>query len=132
MLTGRIPQALALALEAHTGQKRKGTDIPHIAHAMAVAAIALEHVADEAEQAMAALLHGAVEDGESHFSHHIRAQFDDRVANIVESYTDGVSEANGKKEECKPRKQRYLARLPQAAHCPHHGERPSTHWHCRV
>jgi (p)ppGpp synthase/HD superfamily hydrolase len=110
MLTGRIPQALALALEAHTGQKRKGTDIPHIAHAMAVAAIALEHVADEAEQAMAALLHGAVEDGESHFSHHIRAQFGDRVANIVESYTDGVSEANGEKR----RMQASQAALPRA------------------
>lgn len=98
MLTGRISQALALAVEAHTGQKRKGTDIPHIAHPMAVAAIALEHVADEEEQAMAALLHGAVEDGESRFSHHMRAQFGDRVANIMESYTDGVSDANGEKK----------------------------------
>ena len=30
MLTDRIAQALALAVEAHDGQKRKGTAIPYI------------------------------------------------------------------------------------------------------
>ncbi len=43
MLTERISQALALAVEAHTGQKRKGTDIPYVAHPMGVASIALDH-----------------------------------------------------------------------------------------
>ena len=32
MLTERISQALALAVEAHDGQKRKGTETPYIAH----------------------------------------------------------------------------------------------------
>jgi len=62
MLTEKISMALALAVEAHTGQKRKGTDIPYVAHPMGVASIALDHGADE-EQAMAALLHDAIEDG---------------------------------------------------------------------
>jgi (p)ppGpp synthase/HD superfamily hydrolase len=113
MLTAKIAHALALAVEAHTGQKRKGTDIPYIAHPMAVAAIALEHGADE-EQAMAALLHDAVEDGGAPYAQRIRALFGDRVANIVEGCTDGVPDENGKKEEWKPRKDRYLAHLPQA------------------
>ena len=94
MLTARISQALALAVEAHDGQKRKGTAIPYIAHPMAVASIALEHGADE-EQAMAALLHDAVEDGGPQYAILIRNQFGDRVADIVEGCTDGVRDANG-------------------------------------
>ena len=114
MLTERFAKALALAIEAHDGQKRKGTDIPYISHPMAVAAIALEYGADE-EQAMAALLHDAVEDGGAPFAHRIRTQFGDRVADIVEGCTDGVPDASGQKEEWKPRKTRYLDHLQHAS-----------------
>jgi GTP pyrophosphokinase len=114
MLTERFAQALALAIEAHDGQKRKGTDIPYISHPMAVAAIALEYGADE-EQAMAALLHDAVEDGGAPFAHRIRTQFGDRVADIVEGCTDGVPDASGQKEDWKPRKTRYLDHLQHAS-----------------
>lgn len=113
MLTEKIAQALALAVEAHDGQKRKGTNIPYIAHPMGVASIALDHGADE-EQAMAALLHDAVEDGGPHFAKRIREQFGDRVADIVEGCTDGVPDANGKKEAWKPRKERYISHLQHA------------------
>jgi (p)ppGpp synthase/HD superfamily hydrolase len=47
MLTQRLAQALALAIEAHDAQYPKGADTPYPAHPMAVAAIALEHSADE-------------------------------------------------------------------------------------
>lgn len=113
MLTERIAKALALAVEAHDGQKRKGTNVPYIAHPMGVASIALDHGADE-EQAMAALLHDAVEDGGVHYAKIIREQFGDRVANIVEGCTDGVPDVNGKKEAWKPRKERYIAHLQNA------------------
>ena len=89
MLTERIGRALALAVQAHDGQKRKGTEIPYLAHPMGVASIALDHGADE-DQAIAALLHDAVEDGGQHFAKIIREQFDERVADIVEGCTDGV------------------------------------------
>ena len=36
MLTNRFSTAVALAVEAHAPQKRKGTDIPYIAHPLAV------------------------------------------------------------------------------------------------
>lgn len=114
MLTDRIAQALALAVEAHDGQKRKGTQIPYIAHPMAVASIALEHGADE-EQAMAALLHDAVEDGGPEYALRIREQFGDRVADIVAGCTDGVPDAAGKKEAWQPRKERYIAHLEEAS-----------------
>lgn len=113
MLTEKIAKALALAVEAHDGQKRKGTSIPYIAHPMGVASIALDHGADE-EQAMAALLHDAVEDGGLHYAKRIREQFGDRVADIVDGCTDGVPDANGKKEAWKPRKERYISHLRTA------------------
>ena len=114
MLTERIAQALALAVEAHDGQKRKGTQIPYIAHPMGVASIALEHGADE-DQAMAALLHDAVEDGGPEFAHRIREKFGNHVADIVLGCTDGVPDASGKKEAWKPRKERYIAHLEEAS-----------------
>ncbi len=114
MLTPRLALALALAIEAHNGQKRKGTQIPYVAHPMAVAAIALEHGADE-DQAIAALLHDAVEDGGAPYAERIRQQFGDRVAAIVDGCTDGVPDANGHKEDWKPRKLRYIAHLEQAS-----------------
>lgn len=114
MLTDRIAQALALAVDAHDGQKRKGTQIPYIAHPMGVAAIALEHGADEA-QAMAALLHDAVEDGGPEYAERIRQQFGDRVADIVLGCTDGVPNAAGHKEAWQPRKERYIAHLREAS-----------------
>jgi (p)ppGpp synthase/HD superfamily hydrolase len=114
MATDRIYQALALAIEAHDGQKRKGTDIPYIAHPMGVASIALEHGADE-EQTMAALLHDAVEDGGQEYGQRIRQQFGNRVANIVQGCTDGVPDASGTKEAWTPRKERYIAHLKDAS-----------------
>jgi (p)ppGpp synthase/HD superfamily hydrolase len=113
MLTEKIAKALALAVEAHDGQKRKGTNIPYIAHPMGVASIALDHGADE-EQAMAALLHDAVEDGGAHYAKRIREQFGDRVADIVYGCTDGIPDANGQKEAWKPRKERYISHLQKA------------------
>jgi len=114
MLTERITHALALAIEAHDGQKRKGTEIPYIAHPIGVASIALDHGADE-DQAMAALLHDAVEDGGQHFAKIIRDQFGERVANIVQGCTDGVPNENGIKEPWLLRKERYIAHLRQSS-----------------
>lgn len=114
MLTERIGRALALAVEAHAGQKRKGTEIPYLAHPMGVASIALDHGADE-DQAIAALLHDAVKDGGQHFAEIIREQFGDRVADIVAGCTDGVPDASGVKEAWLPRKERYIAHLRESS-----------------
>jgi len=114
MLSERLSQALALAIEAHNGQFRKETTIPYIAHPMAVASIALEYGADE-DQAMAALLHDAVEDGGAKYAKIIRSKFGDRVANIVDGCTDGVPDKNGNKSDWKQRKESYLAHLMSAS-----------------
>ena len=114
MLTERLSQALALAIEAHNGQFRKETTIPYIAHPMAVASIALEYGADE-DQAMAALLHDAVEDGGANYAEIIRSKFGDRVADIVNGCTDGVPDNNGIKPPWKQRKESYIAHLTSAS-----------------
>ena len=113
MLTKRFSQGLELAGRAHDGQVRKGTGIPYIAHPMAVASIALEYGADE-DQAIAALLHDAVEDGGAEYEQEIRERFGARVADLVMGCTDGIPDATGQKPPWKQRKEKYLAHLEMA------------------
>lgn len=105
----RFSAALALANWLHAPQTRKGTDIPYIAHLLAVAAIVIEAGGDE-ELAIAALLHDAVEDqGGQPTLTRIRAQFGERVASVVEacSDTDVVP-----KPPWRARKQAYIDAVP--------------------
>ena len=113
MLTQRLGQALALAVQAHDGQMRKGTAIPYIAHPMGVASIALEFGASE-DQAIAALLHDALEDGGPHYAPLIEAQFGAGVLALVQACTDGVPDASGAKADWGERKRAYLAHLAEA------------------
>ena len=74
-LAERFDAALASASEAHRAHCRKGTTIPYVSHLMGVASIVLENGADE-DQAIAVLLHDAVEDqGGAPRLADIRAQF---------------------------------------------------------
>lgn len=87
-LTERFEEALTYAARAHAGQLRKGTRTPYLAHLLAVAAIALEHGANE-DEAIAALLHDVVEDcGGKPRLEEIEARFGKTVATIVEGCTD--------------------------------------------
>lgn len=113
MLTQRLAQALALALRAHEGQVRKGTQIPYIAHPLGVASIALDLGATE-DQAIAALLHDALEDGGPQYEPLIQAQFGDEVLALVQACTDGVPDASGEKADWGERKRAYIAHLAQA------------------
>lgn len=94
MLSKRFTQAMTFAAELHAQQVRKGTDIPYLAHLLAVTAVVLEHGGGE-DQAIAALLHDAVEDQGPHFpggSDGLKAEiahrFGTNVRTIVEACTD--------------------------------------------
>src|SRR5687768_13695248 len=88
MLTDRFEQALTFAARAHATQTRKGGDIPYLAHLLSVAALVLEHGGDE-DQAIAALLHDAVEDqGGPAMLAQIATTFGERVAEIVRGCSD--------------------------------------------
>ncbi len=85
--SARFEQALKYAVSLHRSQLRKGTEIPYVAHLLGVCSIALNHGANE-EEAIAALLHDAVEDqGGQPRLVEIRAQFGDKVAEIVSGCT---------------------------------------------
>ena len=113
MFTERFVAALALAVEAHDGQLRKGTQIPYVSHPMAVASLALEFGADE-DQAIAALLHDVLEDGGPDYAPRIQASFGPRVLALVQACTDGVADRTGAKPPWAQRKQAYLAHLADA------------------
>ena len=107
-LTGRFDEALAYASHIHRAQRRQGSEIPYVSHLLAVAAIALENGADE-DQAIAALLHDAVEDqGGLAQLETIRARFGEDVAAIVADCTDAHEEP---KPDWRPRKEAYVASL---------------------
>src|SRR5690242_177292 len=83
----RLSHASALAFQIHATQIRKGTTTPYVSHLLAVAAIVLEHGGEE-DQAWAALLHDAIEDGGLEWEGIIQDRFGPRVAGIVRDCTD--------------------------------------------
>ena len=91
-LTNKFDEALELASHLHREQARKRTQIPYVSHVLAVTALVLDYGGTEA-QAVAALLHDAVEDcGGKPILVEIEAQFGPEVAAIVESCTDSFEE----------------------------------------
>jgi GTP pyrophosphokinase len=107
-LSPRFEQALVYAAILHSGQARKGSSIPYISHVLSVAALALENGANE-DEAIAALLHDAVEDaGGAPRLEDIRGRFGGAVAEIVLGCTDTDQTP---KPPWKERKQQYIAHL---------------------
>ena len=108
ILTERFEQAFLYASHVHGGHRRKGTSIPYLSHLMGVASLTLEHGGTE-DQAIAALLHDAVEDqGGQERLDDIRARFGEGVAEIVRDCTDSHEEP---KPEWRERKEAYLLSL---------------------
>jgi (p)ppGpp synthase/HD superfamily hydrolase len=108
MLTRRFQDALVYASELHSRQTRKGSGVPYVAHLLGVASLVLEDGGDE-EQAIAALLHDAVEDqGGRATLEDIRRRFGGVVAEIVAGCTDADTVP---KPPWRERKERYLAHL---------------------
>ena len=114
MLTDKFSKAVSVANYAHYDQTRKGTAIPYIAHPLAVASLAIEFGATE-DQAIAALLHDAIEDGGAEFEQVILEAFGEAVLAMVQGCTDGVPDANGEKADWWDSKTAYLAHLEKAS-----------------
>jgi (p)ppGpp synthase/HD superfamily hydrolase len=110
-LTPRFVEALAYAAAVHAGQSRKGTTVPYVAHVLGVCALVLEDGGGE-DEAIAALLHDAVEDGGGlPVLAEIRRRFGDRVAEIVWACSDTDETP---KPPWKERKVRYIAHVRAA------------------
>ncbi len=113
LLTFRFQGALCYAFALHNEQSRKGTDpsIPYFSHLIAVTSIVLDNGGNE-DEAIAALLHDAVEDqGGMPTLCKIQQLFGNNVAEIVDGCTDSHSNPKPPWEE---RKVKHLARLQTA------------------
>jgi hypothetical protein len=108
LLGPRFDRAFALARELHGSQLRKGTDVPDVSHLLGVTSLVLDDGGDE-DEAIAALLHDAVEDqGGPPTLRRIRQLFGRRVADIVAACSDTDVTP---KPPWRERKQSYLAHL---------------------
>jgi (p)ppGpp synthase/HD superfamily hydrolase len=112
LLSIRFVEALVYALALHRRQQRKLSAAPYAAHLMSVASLALEYGASE-DEAIAALLHDAVEDqgGESTYRT-IHRRFGSTIADIVHECTDAYGEP---KPPWRQRKEAFLQRLEHAS-----------------
>lgn len=107
----RFRRAFLFAADKHSGQTRKASTIPYIAHLMGVASLVLEFDGDE-DMAIAALLHDVVEDcGGLPMLAEVRRRFGTRVAKIVDGCTDSYVEP---KLPWRERKETYLRHLKKA------------------
>lgn len=111
-LTARFGEALVYAAELHKNQVRKGTTIPYVAHLLSVAGIVIEYGGTE-DEAIAALLHDAVEDqGGAPTADAIRSHFGEAVLDIVMGCSDSEGEPKPLWNE---RKEAYLAHIGPAS-----------------
>jgi len=110
-LTGLYFEAVAYAAALHATQVRKGTHIPYMSHLLGVSSLVIEAGGTQ-EQAIAGLLHDAVEDaGGMPRYHDIEARFGDDVARIVLGCSDSTDEKLKASIPYWDRKTVYLKRL---------------------
>lgn len=111
-LSARFDEALVCASRLHARQMRKGGKIPYLAHLLSVAAIVLEYSGTE-DEAIAALLHDAVEDqGGDATRQEIQRRFGTAVVAIVNGCTDTDTVP---KPPWQVRKEAYIAHLRGAS-----------------
>lgn len=112
-LTPRFVEALRVAAEVHLDQTRKGEgQIPYLGHLLTVAGTVIDVGGDE-DQAIAALLHDAVEDcGHKITLAEIEKKFGKRVARMVDDASDMVMvEKDQKKGPWLERKQAHIDKV---------------------
>jgi (p)ppGpp synthase/HD superfamily hydrolase len=113
MLTERFSAALAYACALHRTQTRKGVATPYVSHLLAVSALVLEHGGTE-DQAIAALLHDAVEDqGGVVTAREIFGRFGPAVGQIVMTCTDAAPAEGVAKPAWRQRKLAFIERLAE-------------------
>jgi (p)ppGpp synthase/HD superfamily hydrolase len=113
-LSSRFTSAVEYARTLHI-ERRKGTDIPYMAHLLGVAALVMGeagHADVTEDMVIAALLHDAAEDhGGQLRLDDIEHNFGRDVAQMVESLSDSLVEDSSRKAPWRERKENYLKRL---------------------
>lgn len=99
----KTTQAIVFAVNAHTGQFRKGTSIPYITHPVEAMGVAATLTNDE-DILCAAVLHDVIEDA-GVTAEELRARFGDRVAELVCAASEDKMRSLTAEESWKARKQ---------------------------
>ena len=107
-------EALIWAASMHRDQMRKNTRVAYIAHLVAVSSLVLEDSGTETE-AIAGLLHDAIEDCGSHVESILRQRFGDAVVDIVVECSDAAPAYGEPKAPWPVRKQAYVDHLRTTA-----------------
>ena len=109
----RLGRALGRAVEWHGDQRRKSGGAPYVSHLLQVAGMVLEH-GGSVDQAIAGLLHDAVEDTDATVAD-VEAEFGPTVAAIVSACTDTLDDDTPDAKSPWPeRKARYVEHLRTA------------------
>jgi len=111
--TELLDRAIVFAVRAHAGIERRGKGFPYIVHPMEAVEIVATMTSDQ-ELLAAAALHDTVEDTDTTVEQ-IRAEFGDRVADLVASESEDKGCGVSKEESWHARKQAAIDRLASAS-----------------
>ncbi|MCR5071544.1 MAG: HD domain-containing protein [Bacteroidales bacterium] len=112
--TELLDRAIIFAVRAHAGTERRGKGFPYIVHPMEAVEIVATMTPDQ-ELLAAAALHDTVEDTDVTVDQ-IRAEFGDRVADLVAAESDAFVEGVSDEDSWHSRKQAAIERLAKAPH----------------
>jgi myo-inositol-1(or 4)-monophosphatase len=110
--TALLDRAIVFAVRAHAGTERRGKGFPYIVHPMEAVEIVATMTNDQ-ELLAAAALHDTVEDTSTTIEQ-IRAEFGDRVAELVAAESDEPHQSGDSIENWRARKQAAIDRLTHA------------------
>ena len=105
--TDLLDRAIMFAVKAHSGTERRGKGFPYIVHPMEALEIVSTMTSDQ-ELLAAAVLHDTVEDTYVTIDH-IREEFGDRIASIVDAESDKGIEGRSEDDSWHSRKTRTAA-----------------------
>ena len=112
--TELLDRAIIFAVRAHAGTERRGKGFPYIVHPMEAMEIVASMTPDQ-ELLAAAALHDTVEDTDVTVDQ-IRAEFGDRIADLVAAESDAFVEGVSDEDSWHTRKQAAIERLAKAPH----------------
>ena len=112
--TSLLDRAIIYAVRAHAGTERRGKGFPYIVHPMEAVEIVATMTADQ-ELLAAAALHDVVEDTDATVED-IRAEFGDRIAELVASESDTFEEGVSEEDSWHARKKAAIERLARSSH----------------
>lgn len=111
--TSLLDRAIVFAAHAHAGTERRGKGFPYIVHPMEAVEIVATMTTDQ-ELLAAAALHDTVEDTDVTIEQ-LRAEFGDRIAELVASESDTQQDGLSEEESWHSRKQAAIDRLARAS-----------------